>query len=826
MAKPCKIMSNCAFELHLHMKMTKPKFSYLLIAMLFFVIGSLHAQIPSDLSKIRASQITDAQLMQFIQQAQSSGMSEADLLAEFQRRGLPDTEIQALAARVKGLGVTSTEKSSEPTSASPVTKRQYKGETAAAPRESTISRVFGSELFAGADPLFVPNLKIATPKNYVIGTDDELQLDIYGNNISSQKLTVTPEGTINVKYAGPVNVSGMTIEQATGVLRSRLTKFYPSLSSGETRLQLALGSIRSIQVMVIGAVKKPGTITLPSIATVFNALYSSGGPTDNGSYRSILLIRNNQVIDTADLYDFLLHGDQSSNLTLRDNDVIRVPYAQVQVGLEGALNRTGIFELRSGEFLQQALDFAGGFKSNAFKGRITGYRFTDVERTVIDIPKDKFDHFALRNGDLLTVNTVVDKFENRVSVNGAVSKPGAYALENGLDIKGLIAKAEGLVEGAFVGRATLVRLNEDLSKEFIDIDLKKHLNGSASIMLKKEDVLNVFLEKDLKEIPTVAISGAVKNGGSFEYEDSLTLQGLILKAGGFLENALGSSIEIGRRKKGVDPKNGEGKIAEILVVKIDKSLNKIGEDILLQPYDQVSVRNDPGTVPQKRVSVSGKVLLPGDYTMETNADLLSDLVKRSGGLLPIADANAVKLIRRNRGVVAEEVKRVAEANIKSDSTTINEKDINELSSAIVEIAINLKKALASPGSADDISLEEGDQLVVPQVNYIVTVSGEVQKPLSIQYENGLGLKQYIDQTGGYSVNAAKRNSFVVYPNGKSSVLKHPLGIFRVSPVITPGSTIFVPRKEEKKSRSFDPAKAGILVSALSAVMTGLVLFFR
>ena len=825
-AKPCKSSSNRAFELHLHMKMKQSKFSYLLLAILFFAINIVHAQIPSDLSKIRASQITDAQLMQFIQQAQSSGMSEADLLAEFQRRGLPDTEIQALAARVKGLGVTATEKSTETVSSAPVTKRQYKGETAPVSKEATVSRVFGSELFAGGDPLFVPNLKIATPRNYVIGTDDELQLDIYGNNISSQKLTVTPEGTINVKYAGPVNVSGMSIEQASGVLKSRLTKFYPSLASGETRLQLALGSIRSIQVMVIGAVKKAGTITLPSIATVFNALYASGGPTDNGSYRNIVLIRNNKAIDTADLYDFLLRGDQSSNLTLRDNDVIRVPYAQVQIGLEGALNRTGIFELRSDEFLQHALDFAGGFKSNAFKGRITGFRFTDVDRKVIDIPKDNFAHFSLRNGDVLTVNTVVDKFENRVSVNGAVSKPGAYALENGLDIKGLIAKAQGLIEGAFVGRATLVRLNEDLSKEFIDIDLKKQLNGSEKIILKKEDVLNVFLEKELKEVPTVAISGAVKNGGSFEYEDSLTLQGLILKAGGFLENALGSSIEIGRRKKGVDPKNGEGKIADILVVKIDKSLNKIGEDILLQPYDQVSVRNDPGTVPQKRVSVSGKVLLPGDYTMETNADLLSDLVNRSGGLLPIADINAAKLIRRNRGVEANEIKRVAEANIKSDSNSVDEKDINALSTPNIEIAINLKKALSAPGSSDDISLEEGDQLILPQVNYVVTVSGEVQKPLSIQFEAGLGMKQYIQQTGGFGVNASRRKSFVVYPNGKSAVVKHPLGLFTSSPTITPGSTIFVPRKDEKKVRSFDPAKAGILVSALSAVMTGLVLLFR
>jgi len=324
----------------------------------------------------------------------------------------------------------------------------------------------------------------------------------------------------------------------------------------------------------------------------------------------------------------------------------------------------------------------------------------------------------------------------------------------------------------------------------------------------------------------VVISGAVKNGGVFEYEDSLTLQGLILKAGGFLETAMGSSIEIGRRKSGVDPNNGEGKIADILVVKIDKSLEKIGEDIYLMPYDEVSVRLDPGIVPQKKVSISGKVLLPGDYSMSSSADLLSDLVKRAGGLLPIADVNAAKLIRRNRGVFGEDVKRVAKANLEKDSISIDEEEFKKLSNDSLEIALNLEKAIASPGSKDDISLEEGDKLIVPQINYVVNVSGEVQKTLAVQFEPDLRLKDYINQAGGYSVNAATGRTFVVYPSGRSFVTRHPLGIFKNTPKVTPGATIFVPKKEENNKRAFDPAKAGILVSAFSALMTGLVLLFR
>jgi protein involved in polysaccharide export with SLBB domain len=365
-----------------------------------------------------------------------------------------------------------------------------------------------------------------------------------------------------------------------------------------------------------------------------------------------------------------------------------------------------------------------------------------------------------------------------------------------------------------------------LSKEFIDLDLRKQLKGEESLLLQKNDSLQVFLQKDLIPLPTVAISGAVKNEGVFEYEDSLTLQGLILKAGGFLETAMGSSIEIGRRKLGVDPNNGEGKIADILYVKIDKSLEKIGEDIYLMPNDQVSVRLDPGIVPQKKVAITGKVLLPGNYTMASNADLLSDLVKRAGGLLPIAEVNAAKLIRRNRGVVGEEVKRIAKANLEKDSLSVDEEDIDKINSATLEIAVNLKKAIASPGSQDDISLEEGDELVVPQANYVVTISGEVQKPLAVQFEPNLRLSQYINQSGGFSVKAAKGKIFVVYPNGRSFVTKHPLGIFKITPKVSPGATIFVPKREEKKVSSFDPAKAGILVSAFSAVMTGLVLLFR
>jgi len=494
-----------------------------LIAFFFALATNSFSQLPADMRNIKASQVSEQQLQQIAQQFQSSGMSEAELMQQLQSRGLPETEITALVARIKGLtgGTTSGEGGTEAASGA---KRTFKGEMTVFKAPEVKSKVFGAELFSGANPMFVPNLKIATPKSYVIGPEDELQLDVYGNNISSQKLIVSADGLVNVKYAGPVNLSGLTIEQAGNIIKSRLLKYYPALASGATKLQLTLGSVRSIQVSVIGAVKKPGTVTLPSIATLFNALYATGGPLDNGSFRNIELIRNNKILVVADLYDFIVRGDQKSNLSLQDNDVIKVPFASIQVNLDGGLNRTGIFEMKNNESLQQALEFAGGFKSNAFKGAVSGTRFTDIEKKIIDIKSDNYGIFKLQNGDSLFVDALTEKFENRVSITGAVFKPGAYSLEQEMDLRSLISKAQGLKDDAFTGRANLVRKSLDLKKEYKGINLKDIINGAEKFMLQKEDSIHIVSSVELRDIKRIQLNGPVLNPGEFIYEDSLTLQ--------------------------------------------------------------------------------------------------------------------------------------------------------------------------------------------------------------------------------------------------------------------------------------------------------------
>lgn len=802
-----------------------------LLALILSPFSEVFAQIPSDLSKMKSSQITDAQLMQFVQQAQSSGMSESELMQQFQQRGLSEPELQSLSTRIKGLmgagnNATAVQDGSATTTSN---KRVYKGEMTEFKMPQNPSRVFGSELFSGVDPVFVPNLKIATPKNYVIGPEDELQLDVYGNNISNQKLMVSPDGFINVKYTGPVNVSGMTIEQAAGVLKGRLTKYYPELSTGGTKIQLTLGSIRSIKVTVVGAVKKPGTLTLPSIATLFNALYSSGGPLENGSFRNIELVRNSRTIAVADLYDFILKGDQSSNISLHDDDVIRVPFAKTQIVLEGELNRKGIFEVKGTESLQQALDFAGGFKSNAYKGRITGTRYTDVERRVIDIAKVSYASFNLNNGDSLYIDSVVNRFDNRVIITGAVFKAGAYSIENGLDIKELIAKAQGLKEDAFVGRANMVRLREDKTKEYKSLDLKDILKNNLSFRLRKEDSIHVVSILELRETSIVSLVGPVKNPGDYRYEDSLTLQGLLLQSGGFMEKATPTRVEIGRRSSNINLASKGASTTEIIEVDVKKDLSDFGADILLKPFDIVNIKVDPNKLKQITVKITGEVLYTGGYSLVSPEERLSSVLKRAGGLLPYADLDGVKLIRKRILKDSAQINRLSLSTVKISSLKNYNKDTSnliakdELQSYTTEVALDLRTILANPGTDEDPILIDGDELVVPKFVNTVSVGGEILKPVTVQFKAGLGFSYYLSAAGGFTKNAFKSGAFVIYPNGMSAKTHQFLGI-RKYPKVIPGSSIIIPLWPEQKG--LDTAKAGILISALSTMMTALVLLFR
>ena len=806
------------------------------LAFCFFVIcisfsnKLLSQQIPTDFSKVKASQITDAQLFQVIEKAKSAGLTQDDVIKQFQDKGMSDPEVQILSDRIRILMPDSSDSNSQSNntgSNEQSNKRSFKGDlTSSIPKTIETSRIFGAELFSSADPLFVPNLKIATPRNYVIGPEDELQLDIYGNNISSQKLVVSPDGFINIKYAGPVNLGGTTIEQAAGVLKARLTKYYPSLVSGETKLQLTLGSIRSIQVTIVGAVRKPGTMTLPSLATFFNALYTCGGPADNGSYRNIELVRSGKTILIADLYDFMLKGDQTANIFLRDNDVIRVPYVQTQIVLDGGLNKTGIFEIKNSETLASALSFAGGFKGSAFKGRITGTRYTDVERKVIDVARDYFSSFKLENGDSLYVDSVVNRFQNRVIITGAVFKPGAYALDKDMDLSKLIDKAQGLKEDAFTGRANMVRLRENKTKEYKSLDINDIISGKNIFVLKKEDSIHIVSILEIRDSTTVKILGPVKSPGDYKYEDSLSLQALILQAGGFMESATPSNIEIGRRLTEVNLEKKGEPTSEILIIKISKDLTSVGSDVFLKPFDVISIKVDPYKSKQISINLSGQIVYPGNYTLTNPEEKLSSIVKRAGGLLPYADIAGAKLVREKVNIDTVQIKRMAVSNVKLSNLKFGLRDTSnlledeELRSKTIDVPLDLKQILDHPGNSDDITLQNGDMLVVPRFVNTISVNGEVMKPLTIQFQKSKGFSNYLSDAGGFTKNAYRKKSFIVYSNGRSA-RTHIFFGFRIYPRVTPGGAIYIPSKPIVEG--FDPTKASVLLSSLSTLVTVLLL---
>jgi protein involved in polysaccharide export with SLBB domain len=797
-----------------------------LFLFLFFLLAtSIIAQVPSDLSNLKASQISDAQLKQYITQAKERGLTPEQAEAELSKRGVPETEMEELRTRIRQLNLTDAEDSNtEVKTSNQDTKRKLPqiNPLLDFPAEQTKSpKIFGAELFANNNLSFEPDLRMATPKNYVIGPDDELLLNIYGLNISQQTLKVSPDGTVNVKYAGVVYVNGLTIESATSVLRSRLVKYYPALNSGQTKLQLALGNIRSIKVIMIGAINRPGTYTLPSLANLFNALYVSGGPAENGSFRNIELIRNNKVIQVADLYDFLTKGDLSANVRLEDNDVIRVPFATNMVTLNGQLNRPGIFELHDNESLKDAITFAGGFKSKAFKGRITGNRFSDFDRRVIDVSGDSLQWFKPKNGDEYFIDSVVNRYQNRVIISGAVFKPGPYAVENGMTLKQLINKAQGLREDVYTGRALVVRTREDLSKEYISVELKPITEGKEDgLLLKREDSVHIASIFDLRDTATIVINGAVRKPGTYRYEEGLSLKAMILKAQGFADNATGQGIEISRRRRDVEVNKAGSNIVELITVNDNKELSGSSTDVPLRPFDIITVKEDPYYKKQISVKVTGEVLMPAVYTLQSREERLSSIINRAGGLLYTANIGGAKLIRQKKQVVdTSEVKRL----LKSAAKDTVHKD-EQLVKSTAEVAINLGYILKHPGSTDDITLEEGDELIIPRINNTVSVNGQVFNPVEVMYERGKNINDYLSDAGGVTQSGKKGRAFVIYPNGSSAQIKKPLGIFRQYPKIEPGSNIFVPEKPKKEG--FDAGKAGVLISAITGLLTAAAIIFR
>lgn len=784
-----------------------------------------------NFSNIRVDELTDDQIRQFLRQVESTGLSEAQLEQVAAARGMPPEEIQKLRTRVERIRTQDNLKNQK-SSRDTVPRRfdeagrrlnyqpqdslfrdtAYRTEAERALAELK-SKIFGANLFRNTNLTFEPNLRIATPANYVIGPDDELQVSINGDNEADYELRVSPEGTIRIEYAGIVDVSGLTVEQASSRMRSRLASTYPGIRSGRTTVSVNLGNIRSIKVTLLGEVVKPGSYTLPSLATVFNALYVSGGPNENGSFREIEVIRNNKVIGKLDIYNFLLRGFQTNNVRLQDQDIIRIPTYKVRAEFTGEVKRPAIFEILPGETLDDVLNFAGGFTERAYTARIKILQNTSRERRITDVFAEGFGNYKPRSGDKYYVEPILDRFENRVTIEGAVFRPGQFELEPDLTLAKLIKKAEGVTEDAFMPRGYITRLMADNSAELISFDLNKVLEGTApDIPLKREDVIMISSIFELREEYKVSVDGEVRDAGTYDYSENMSLEDLIIKAGGFKEGASPKRIEVSRRVKNSNVLSTAARTAQVYQVDVDKDLKFEGEKFILQPFDIVSVRNETGYEIQQQVRIEGEVLYPGTYTVTRKDERISDLIKRAGGLTALAYAEGASLKRPGPQPKLTEEDLIKKSN-KEDmerlyrfqrlqGLEIDSAAFQEEQKALpnIYVGINLERILVKPGSNYDLTLEEGDTLYVPKQLQTIKVSGEVLSPVTIIYNSGKSFATYVSEAGGFSDRSLKRRSYIIYANGSVKSTKKFL-FFNNYPVVKPGAEIFVPEKAQKNKLS-------------------------
>lgn len=814
----------------------------ILLSLIFLSLVISFTAVAQNYSNIKVDELSDAQILQMIKKAESVGYNDAQLEQMATAQGMKADEIQKLRLRVEKVRKqgTAVKLDDKPTS----TGREMSETTdgGKVDNEKKVSdeeigpKVFGSELFRNGNITFEPNLRIATPKGYVIGPDDKLLIDLTGDNEASYNLQVSADGIINLQYVGRIAVGGLTIEQATSKINTAMSKTYPSLRSGRTNLAINLGNIRSIKVTLTGQLVKPGTYTLSSLSTVYNALYASGGPAQNGSFRKIEVIRNNKVISTIDIYSFLLKGVQQNNIRLQDQDVINVPVFNKRVEVTGEVKRSALFEVVNGESLKDVLDFAGGFTTQAYTAKVKAFQNTDKDRKIVDIASAEFSTYQPQNGDKYIVEAILDRFQNRVEILGAVFRPGVYELEKGLTLRGLINKSDGLTEDAFLNRGYINRLNPDNTQSLISFDVAKIIAGTETdIPLLREDKITISSLFDLRDEYKVSIQGEVRAPGTFEYADGMTLESVIQLAGGFKEGATPSRIEISRRVKNSEATVASARTAELFTVSVDQNLKLEGEPFILKPFDIISIRNSEGYTIQKQVKLEGEVVYPGTYTITRKDEKISELIKRAGGLTSSAYPDGASLKRPGAEKVNPNDKNAINNKDEEDKKFLNLKRAQEAGakdtiSADVEqrliqsdlVGINLVKILDNPNSKYDLIIEDGDVIRVPRTLQTVKVTGEVLNPNSIVYLPGKSLRQYINGAGGFTSNARKNGTYIKYANGSAAAVSKFL-FFNNYPVVKPGAEILIPKRAEKERLTAQSwIGIGTAVASLGAIIVSLL----
>lgn len=710
--------------------------------------------------------------------------------------------------------------------------------------------VFGSYLFGKQNLTFEPNLNIPTPPYYVLGTYDEIIVDISGLYEANYRLKVNTEGFIRIPNIGPIKVGGITISEASKIIRNRLSAVYTGIGVG-TRVNVSLGSIRSIRVTVIGEAYKPGTYTLPSLATAFNALYACGGPGENGSMRDIKVIRRGKVVAEIDVYDYLMKGSLKNNVQLCDEDIIKVEPYRTRVKISGAVKRQGIFETLSGETMSDLINYAGGFTDIANTSAITVIRLKGKEKTVEEVTGEIMNSFKLESGDSVNVSGIYDKYNNRVTLTGAVYRPGVYSIDSCPTVRDLIKKADGPRDDAYLGIAYITRQRANDVPEMIGFSIGKVMSGrDKDISLRKDDAVRVEYLKDFTEEKSVGVWGAVLTPGSYKLIDKMTVKDLISMAHGFTEQASTDSIELVRIIKDPEKLLNSPEKSMVFKIAMDKNLNikNNGLDMPLESGDQVIVRNISGYEPIRVAKIGGEVVNPGDYSITGKTERISSLINRAGGFTEYAYPDGAYLIRKESATGMErKLNDIATENIKKEITSTKldasvlgtgEKAIENYAKAdsvkrevagseVMKnlsdneslVGIDLEKIIANPGSDNDLYLENGDEIYVPRKLQTVRVMGSVLFPTYVRYKGGMTLKGYVSRAGGFSDRANKNHAFVLYANGTVKSVRRVFWI-RNYPSVTPGSKIIVPEKPMEVKSKMTTAET---ISMMSAIITAAAL---
>lgn len=688
------------------------------------------------------------------------------------------------------------------------------------------NEVFGRNIFNNQMLTFQPNMNMATPSNYSLGAGDEVVIDVWGASQQTFTETISPDGVIVIEGVGPCQIGGMSVNEATAYLRSRLGKFY-----SDCNIQLSLGSTRSIQVQVMGEVNVPGTYTLSSLSSAFNALYAAGGVSDIGTLRDIKVYRDGRQLASIDVYDLLLNGKSKGNVILADNDIIVVGPYDALVEIRGKVKRPMFYEMKKNESLSTLLGYSGGFTGDAYKKNMRVTRKNGSEYSIHTVGEFDWNSFTMDDGDSVYVDSVVARYSNMVEIRGAVFHAGMFQMDGSINtVRELVRAAEGLREDAFTARAVMHRQKDDLSLEVLPVDIKGVMDGTvADIPLRKNDVLFIPSKTDMDGDRTLNISGEVNYPGLYVYADNTSLEDLVLQAGGLTEAASTVKVDVYRRINDADAMEDNNELTETYTFALKDGFVIDGEPgFILQPFDQVVVRRSPTYTEQKNVSVTGAVNFSGYYAMTNKNYLLTDLVKAAGGLSSLAYGKGARLERR----MTEDERRQQEASLRAAQISLYEEamqnedknyDLQRADSllqmkldvgTIFPVAINLEAALKNPGSIDDLQLREGDRLVVPQYSSTVKISGDVMHPISMNYKKGESLKYYIKHAGGYGDNAHKSRVYVIYMNGAVELISH-----SSSKAVQPGCTIVVPSKNKKnKMTTAEYAAMGTSAASIATMM--------